>query len=177
MKRASASFQPAFHHLLRAIGLLGTTDAGGSVVRCPGADKPPTTLTDMTPALFETTDVSTVKSASTMLFADGAIASLAGEPRPILIGDLQWPDDRELLMFTAYGAEPADAHRVRFDDALLHASGSITFLSCGEVVATIQRIEDADIDDPDDYRIAHRLWSDVAPVYRARIDRCYEALA
>ena len=131
----------------------------------------------MTTALLDSTDISTVKSASAMLATDGAIASLTGEPRPILIGDLQWSEDQELLIFTAYGAEPTDAYRVRFDEALTHASGSITFMGGGEVVATIQRIEDADIDDPDDYRIAHQFWCEVAPLYRARIERCYDALA
>ena len=130
----------------------------------------------MTTALLETTYAANAKSASAVLFSAGAIASVRGEPRPILIGDLQWLDERELLLFTAYGTAPADAHRVRFDEALVHASGSITFMDAGEVVATIRRIEDADVDDPDDYRIAHQFWCDVAPIYRARIDRCYDAV-
>lgn len=131
----------------------------------------------MTTALLESTDVSTVKSATTLLAADGAIASVTGEPRPILIGDLQWAEGCELLVFTAYGTDPVDAHRIRFDDALVHASGSITFMRDREVIATMQRIEDADVDDPDDYRIAHQMWCEVAPLHRARIQRCYDALA
>ena len=130
----------------------------------------------MTTTLLESADLSTVKSASEMLCTGGAIASLTGEPRPILVGDLQWLEEQELFIFTAYGTAPTDAHRVRFDEALLHASGSVSFLCRGEIVGTIQRIEDADVDDPDDYRIAFQLWSDVAPVYRARIERCYNAL-
>lgn len=131
----------------------------------------------MTTALLESTDVwMTAKSASAVLSTNGAIAILTGEPRPILIGDLQWLDGQELLIFTAYGDAPTDAHRIHFDEALVHDSGNITFMCGGHVVATIQRIEDADIDDPDDYRIAYQLWRDVAPLYRPLIERCYDAL-
>ena len=130
----------------------------------------------MMTALLETTDVSTAKAASEGLATNGAIAILSGEPRPILIGDLQWLEAQELLLFTAYGDAPIDAHRVRFEEALVHESGRITFLRGGHAVAAIQRIEDAEIDDPDDYRIAYGLWRDVAPLYRQLIERCYDAL-
>src|SRR5688500_7826085 len=59
------------------------------------------------------------KTAGDGLFAVGAIASLSGEPRPILIGDLQWLDGPELAIFTAYGDGPSDAHLVTFDEAVV----------------------------------------------------------
>ena len=127
--------------------------------------------------LLESTDVRmTPRCASATLATNGAIAILPGEPRPILIGDLQWLEGDEILIFTAYGDAPSDAHHVCFDEALVHASGNITLMRAGQVAATFQRIEDADIEDPDDYRIAYQLWRDVAPLYQSRIERCYAAL-
>jgi len=114
------------------------------------------------------------KAAGEELFAAGAIASLHGEPRPILIGDLQWLDGSELLLFTAYGEGPADVHFVSFDEAIVNEEGSVTFLFQGHVVGAIHRIEDADVDDTDDYRIAWQLWQDVAPVHQPMIQRSYQ---
>lgn len=110
------------------------------------------------------------------LYAVGAIANLSGEPRPILIGDLQWLEGPEFIIFTAYGDGPSDAHLVRFDEVIVNEQGSITFLSAGHVVGAIHRIGDADVDDTDDYRIAWQLWQDVAPVHQPMIQRCYQTL-
>lgn len=134
------------------------------------------THTTMTTAFLESADVTPAESASALLTTHGAIAVLADEPRPILIGDLQCVDGRELLLFPAFGDAPTDAHRVPFDEAVVHYGGKVTFLCGGHVVAAIERIEDADIDDPDDYRVAWQLWREVAPVYRPLIERCYEAV-
>jgi hypothetical protein len=117
-----------------------------------------------------------VKSAGEVLFAVGAVASLSSEPRPRLIGDMQWLEGRELLIFTAYGDGPADVHCLRFDEALLNERGSIIFMCGGHVAGTIQCIEDSDVDDPDDYRIAWQLWQEVAPIYQPLIQRCYEVV-
>jgi hypothetical protein len=154
------------------------TDANGRRVRTQPPREPRTIkpCLTMTTALLESLDLSTAKSACAVLSTYGAIASLPAEPRPILIGDLQWLGESELLIFTAYGDGPADVHRVHFDEALVHESGRITFLREGNMIATIQRIEDAEIEDPDDYRIAHQFWCDVAPLYRQRIERSYDAL-
>lgn len=114
------------------------------------------------------------RSAGEGLFAVGAVASLNGEPRPILIGDMQWLGDAEVVMFTAYGEGPDDAHLVCFDDVIVNEEGSLTFLHEGHVVGAIHRIEDADVDDTDDYRIAWQLWQDVAPLHQPMIQRCYQ---
>ncbi len=114
------------------------------------------------------------KVAGEELFAAGAIASLEGEPRPILIGDLQWLEGSELVLFTAYGEGPADVHLVSFDEAIVNEEGSVTFMFEGHVVGSIHRIEDADVDDSDDYRIAWQLWQDVAPVHQPMIQRSYQ---
>lgn len=116
------------------------------------------------------------KAAGEELFGGGAIASLHGEPRPILIGDLQWLDGSELVLFTAYGEGPADVHLVAFDEAIVNDAGSVTFLFEGHVVGSIHRIEDADVDDTDDYRIAWQLWQDVAPVHQPMIQRSYQMM-
>lgn len=116
------------------------------------------------------------RAASDALCASGAIASLTGEPRPILVGHLQWLSVHELLIFTAYGDAPSDAHLLQFDEAMVSEGGSITFLCRGHVAGAIHRIEEADVDDPDDYRIAWELWQEVAPLHRPLIERCFEAI-
>lgn len=117
-----------------------------------------------------------VRAASEELFAAGAIATLSDEPRPVLVGEMQWVDDAELLLFTAHGDTRADAHRIRFDEAIVNPSGSVTFLRDHHVAGMLQHIDDADVDDPDDYHIAWQLWQEVAPLRRGFVERCFEAL-
>lgn len=123
-------------------------------------------------------DVSTtrVRAAVDRLFTLGAIAALTDEPRPILVGEVEWMDDTNLFVFAAHGDAPADAHRLTFDDAVINSRGSVTLLRDEHVVGVLHAIDDADVDDPEDYRIAWQLWQEVAPLRRELIDRCFEAL-
>jgi hypothetical protein len=116
-----------------------------------------------------------VTPAADALLAAGAVALVNAEPRPILIGHLEWLNDGELLIFTAFGEAPTDAHLVHFDDVIVHETGSMTFVRDGTVTGAIQPIDDADLDDPDDYRIAWQFWQDVAPLHRPRIEQCCAA--
>lgn len=113
--------------------------------------------------------------AAHALFEAGCIAMLSHEPRPVLVGDMRWVEGTGLLLFTAYGDSPADAHLLLFDDAIVNASGSVTFMCDGHVGGALHRIEDADVDDADDYRVAWRLWQQVAPLHERLIERCYAA--
>lgn len=117
-----------------------------------------------------------VMAACDALFAAGAIATLEGEPRAILVGDLQWLPGRGILLFTAHGDARADAHLIQLDEAVTNGSGSLTFLRAGHVVGSIHRIEEADVENTDDYRIAWQLWQEVAPLYRQLIERHYETI-
>jgi hypothetical protein len=117
-----------------------------------------------------------VRTAVDALYRAGAIATLATEPRPILVGDIHWLPGTGLLLFAAYGDGPGDAHLVHFDSAVVNSSGSITFARGSKMEGTLHRIEEADLDDPDDYRIAWQLWQEVAPVHRPLIERCFAAI-
>lgn len=115
-------------------------------------------------------------AAVDVLFTSGAIATLSEEPRPLLVGALQWLDDTHILLFSAHGDAPTDAHELTFDDAIVNPRGSVTFLRANQVVGALHRIDDSDVDDTDDYRIAWQLWQEVAPLRRRMINRCFEAL-
>jgi hypothetical protein len=117
-----------------------------------------------------------VRAAVDLLFAAGTIATLSDEPRPVLIGELQWVNDNQLALFVAHGDAPADAHQLTFDDAIVNPRGSVTFLRNKHVVGALHPIEEADVDDPDDYRIARQLWQEVAPLRRELIARCFAAI-
>lgn len=119
------------------------------------------------------TDLPSVRAAVERLLATGAIVTLSGEPRPILVGACEWRDARHCLLFAAHGDAVADAHAMAFDEALVNAGGSVTFLRDDHVVGALHAIDDADVDDPDDYRIAWQLWEEVAPMRQAFIERCF----
>lgn len=115
-----------------------------------------------------------IESAVVLLAATGAIARIDGVP--LLIGDLQWIDDRELLLFPAFGDSPGDVRRLRFDEAAFDETGNVTFSRDHRMIGRICRIGDSGVDDPDDYRIAWQLWQEVAPLRSAFIQRSYEAV-
>lgn len=118
-------------------------------------------------------DAQRVWDAVDRLFGAGTIATLSDEPRPILIGELQWIDDGGLMLFTAHGDALSDVHRLMFDDVMINPRGSVTFLRDGHVVGALHAIDDADVADPDDYRIAWQLWQEIAPLRRDFIARCF----
>lgn len=122
-------------------------------------------------------DALRVRAAIDRLFEDGMIATLSDEPRPILIGELEWSDGAGLVLFTAHGDGPADVHQLIFDDVMINSRGSATFLRAGDVVGALHAIDDADVDDPDDYRIAWQLWQEIAPARRDLIARCFATVA
>lgn len=117
-----------------------------------------------------------LRAALDVLVNTGAIATLSHEPRPVLVGELQWIDERRILLFTAHGDSPADAHPLDFDDAIINSRGSVTFLRDNHVVSALHGIDDSDVGDLDDYRIAWQLWQEVAPLRRDFIGRCFAAL-
>jgi len=122
-------------------------------------------------------DALRVRAAVDRLFEAGTIATLSDEPRPILIGGLEWIDEAGLALFIAHGDGPADVHRLIFDDVMINSRGSVTLLQQGHVIGTLHAIDDADVADPDDYRIAWQLWQEVAPLRRDLIARCFAMVA
>lgn len=120
---------------------------------------------------------SDARAAAEKLYRNGAILTFVGSPRTdVLLGDMRWADEDTVLFFVAYGEGPPDAWQLRFDSVVVEDDSSVSFSNEGRTMARLRRIEDADVVDPDDYRIAWQLWQQVVPLRRAVIERCYEAL-
>lgn len=118
-----------------------------------------------------------VKTAAETLYRNGAVLEFADDPSAaMLLGDLQWSEQGGVLAFAAYGEGPRDARHLRFDHAAYDGDATVWFSREGRMLATLRRIEDAEIEDPQDYRIAWQLWQQVAPLRRNVIDNSYTAL-
>lgn len=80
-----------------------------------------------------------------------------------LVGALRWTGERELFWFAAFGEKPADGHLVPFDEIEIRSVGAC-FVRAGIIVGLLSPIEKAALDDPDDYRVAWRLWQEILPL-------------
>jgi hypothetical protein len=93
-------------------------------------------------------------------------------PRPEqhLVGYLEWLAPQRLFWFTAYGESVSDGHLLEFDTTHVVEERGIFFSSGGNIVSSLTPIAQANVEDPDDYRIAWQLWQEVAPLRRRVID-------
>ena len=110
--------------------------------------------------------------AAHRLVSAGAIMTLS-EPslERHLVGYLEWLELRRLFWFTAYGESLADGHLLEFDAMHMVEERGLYFSTAGNIVASLTPIEQAKVEDPDDYRIAWQLWQEVAPIRRAKSRR------
>jgi hypothetical protein len=115
--------------------------------------------------------------AAQRLVAGGAIMSLP-EPRleQHLVGHLEWVEPRRLFWFTAYGESLTDGHVLEFDAVHVADGQGVYFSTSGNIVSYLTAIDQAKVDDPDDYRIAWQLWQEVVPLRRSLIEACCTAL-
>jgi hypothetical protein len=110
------------------------------------------------------------------LVQEGAIMTVPGRPGgQALIGDLRWSEG-SVCWFTAFGDSPGDAHRLDFTEAHVVQRHGISFLNGRVTTARLSTIDAADLEDPDDYRVAWQLWQQVAPLRAALIENCYSRL-
>lgn len=110
------------------------------------------------------------------IVAEGAIVSLPAVPlERILVGELRWAGDDALLLFPAFGENPADARILWFDELRLHPAG-VCLLEAGQTIALISSIDRAAVDDPDDYRVAWSLWREILPLRTRVIDQAFETV-
>lgn len=115
--------------------------------------------------------------AAQQLVASGAIMTLMQPQREQhLIGYLEWLEPRRLFWFTAYGEGHSDAHLLEFDGEPVIQNSVIYFRSEGKIVSLLSAIDRAEVEDPDDYTIAWRLWQEVMPLRRTLIETCCTAL-
>jgi hypothetical protein len=101
---------------------------------------------------------------------NGAIMTLPGCPiLRSLVGHFVWLDPQRVFWFTAYGDTVADGHLLEFETTRASSAG-VYFLNKGQVAACLTNIDEAGVDDPDDYRIAWQLWQEVAPLRSGLIE-------
>lgn len=107
-----------------------------------------------------------------LLAAQGAVMSIAGSPaQHYLVGDFAWVGPRYIYWFAANGDTTADAQALKYE-VMRRDRNSVQFLRGGLQVASIALIDDAEVDDPDDFRIGWQIWQQVAPMRRALLERC-----
>jgi hypothetical protein len=121
--------------------------------------------------------ITPLAQAAQHLVAAGAIMTLL-QPRreQHLVGYLEWLEPHQLFWFTAYGENQSDGRLLKFDDAPLIQNSVIYFAYGGKVVSQLSSIDQAEVDDPDDYKIAWRLWQEVMPLRQTMIDACCTSL-
>lgn len=96
--------------------------------------------------------------------ASGGIITLPGVPLiRQLVGQLRWGGDHSVFWFTAFGDGEGDAHALRFDEIQVHPVG-VCFVDRSGIVAFMAPIEKAAVEDPEDYRVAWKLWQEVVPM-------------
>jgi hypothetical protein len=110
------------------------------------------------------------------LVQDGAIMTLPGQPgRHALIGDLRWSNG-SICWFTAFGDAASDAHRIDFTEAQTVQRHGIHFVNEDMAAGYLSSIDAADVEDPDDYRVAWQLWQQIAPLRTKLIEDSYAQL-
>jgi hypothetical protein len=118
------------------------------------------------------------EACATRTVASGAIMILPGCPvMRFLVGDFVWLEAGRIFWFTAYGDSPGDGHLLEFDDVRMVDGVGVSFSRREKIVGQLTRIEQAGVDDPDDYRIAWQLWQEVAPLRAAMIESSGATLA
>lgn len=87
-----------------------------------------------------------------------------------LVGYLEWLEAGKLFWFTAYGEGSSDGHLLEFDALHVIEGRGLYFSREGKIVTQLTAIDQAKVDDPDDYRIAWQLWQEVVPLRRRMIE-------
>lgn len=111
------------------------------------------------------------------MVAGGAILRTPGRPPGDLVGEWRWQGDDGAFWFTAFGDAARDAHVLRFESFHSVPNLGVCFYRDGVVAATLSPIDATQLEDPDDYRVAWKLWQQVAPLRRGFIDQCSRNLA
>jgi hypothetical protein len=109
--------------------------------------------------------------ATQRLVAAGAIMTLPEPPcGQHLVGYLEWLEPQRVFWFNAYGESAEDGHLLDFDALKVIEGRGIYLSSQGVIVSQLTPIDQARLDDPDDYRIAWQLWQEVVPLRRPLIE-------
>lgn len=99
------------------------------------------------------------EAIASALLAKGAILTLVGPPRQrILVRELRWSSANSILWFTSPGNGGATGRKLEFDAARVADPETVTFYQEGRCVARLTSIDEADVENPEDYRAAVARW-------------------
>ncbi|HVU33462.1 MAG TPA: hypothetical protein VHE61_08500 [Opitutaceae bacterium] len=115
---------------------------------------------------------STPEEITVALAARGAIMHVIGQPALYyLVGSFAWLGPRHVFWFVAHGDAEVDGRVIEFDESQVLNRERIAFVRNRSVVAYLVSIENAGVEDPDDYHVAWQIWQQVAPAQSGFIAR------
>jgi hypothetical protein len=107
------------------------------------------------------------------IFRHGAVI-VCGDATPILVGDFRWEEPGRINWFRAFGDRATDAASFSFDFARAEDARIVFRHSTGGEIELLA-IDQAKLEDPDDYRVAWQIWQHVGPLHRRLIETAYRA--
>lgn len=96
-------------------------------------------------------------------------------PEHFLVGEFAWLTPTRVFWFAANGDSDADVHTLEFEHVIRKRDG-LHFFHDGKQVGQLAPIDQAHVEDPEDFRVAWQIWQTVAPTRRALIDNSRLAL-
>ena len=99
------------------------------------------------------------------------MATVGAAPENFLVGDFAWLSDRQVFWFIAHGDTEADGRVIEFDEVQVLHRDRVAFVRERKVIAYLVSIDHADVEDPDDYRVAWGIWQQVAPARTALVSK------
>jgi hypothetical protein len=116
-----------------------------------------------------------LRAIAESIFREGAVLRRTNCV-PVLVGDFRWEDPNLIRWFPAFGDRETDAGEFSFHYA--HADTSrAEFRHAGGSVVEMIAIDETEVEDRDDYRVAWQIWQYVAPLHTKRIEAAYSRLA
>src|SRR5207249_4014230 len=115
-----------------------------------------------------------VQAIAEQVVGQGAVITIPGMPiRRDLVGCLRWINDSQIMWFVAHGDSDRDAFALTFDEVRIVKNLGIGFIKGGVLRGYLTKISEAQVEDPDDYRIGWQIWKEVAPLHGAVIERAF----
>lgn len=107
----------------------------------------------------------------------GAVLTAPGRPlRHYLIARFEWLDAYRVFWFPAHGDSAGDGGILMFDETEVVNHRSVMFEKDDTIVGVLAMIEEAGLEDADDYRIAWQLWQQTSPMREDPIERARDTL-
>jgi hypothetical protein len=116
-----------------------------------------------------------VRSIAESIFRQGAVLHRAN-CAAVLLGDFRWEEPHLIRWFLAFGDRETDVGEFSFHYAHAEASRA-EFRHAGGSLVEIITIDEAQVEDRDDFRVAWQIWQHVAPLQAKRIETAYGRLA